>query len=208
VLSTYALGAFGGQMAAAAWLLPLVIVLGWTPQDLPALIPLAALSPMAGLLYVELIWWLPRRLLWRSLLFGVVTTATMGIMAAAVGGPPESWGTLLLASGIGASVPLAVRGLVWAFARPHTSVLALRVGQSISLLFLSALVLAPASGPILDVVRAAPAPAGAFALVFVGLGVAMWTVGWRPVEERPRWFRLYGVLLTAFLMAVGIGVPR
>jgi hypothetical protein len=64
--------------------------------------------------------------------------------------------------------------------------------------------LAIASDPLLDVARAAPAPAGAFAFGIVGLGVAIWTVGLRPVEERPWGFRPYGPLLTAFVMAVGI----
>ena len=204
MLSTYAVGAFAGQLAGAAWLLPLVIVWRWNPQDAPALLPLVALSPLAGLLYVELIWWLPRQLLWRILLFGVVTAASMGMMAAAVDGQSAPWSTLLLALGIGATVPLAVRGLVWAFVRSLTSVMALRMGQSIPMLFLSAVLLAIASDSLLDVARAAPAPAGAFALGIVGLGVAIWTVGLRPVEERPWWFRPYGPLLTAFVMAVGI----
>jgi hypothetical protein len=41
-------------------------------------------------------------------------------------------------------------------------------------------------------------------LTIVGLGLVIWTVGLRPPEARPRWFRWYGLLLTAFPIAVGL----
>jgi hypothetical protein len=82
--------------------------------------------------------------------------------------------------------------------------MALRPGQSIPVLFLQLVIMASASGWLIEVARAAPAPSVAFTLGTVGLGLAIWTVGLRPAEARPGWFRPYGVLLTVFLMAVGI----
>jgi hypothetical protein len=205
VLSTYAVGALGGTLAGSTWLIPVAII--WSslsPDDLPAPYPLVALSPIAGLLYVELIWWLPPQRVRRMFLFGLVAAASIGVLAAAIVEPTPTWITMLLALAIGASVPPAARGVVWAFTRSITSVMALRPGQSIPVLFLVTVIVASVSESLLEVARAAPALTAAFALSIVGLGPAIWTVGMRPVDEWPRWFRLYGPLTTVFLMTVGI----
>jgi hypothetical protein len=203
VLSTYAVGAFAGQLAGFAWLFPLVIA-GWNPDDVPELLPLAALSPIAGLLYVELLWWLRRRLPWRMLVFGLVTAASICVLAGAVAEPATPWRSLLVAFAIGTSIPLAARGVVWAFVRSVASVMALRPGQSIPLLFVVAVFIAIASGTLGEVARAAPVLTLALAASLVGLGLAIWTVGMRPIDEWPQWFRAYGPAVTVFLMTVGI----
>lgn len=203
MVSTYAVGAFAGQLAGFAWLFPFVII-GWNPNDTPELLALAALSPIAGLLYVELIWWLPGRLAWRMVVFGIVTAASVGVLAGAVAEPTAPWRSLLLALAIGSSMPLAARGVVWAFVRSNTSVMVLRPGQSIPLVFLVAVFIAFASGTLAEVARASPALTIAYAVSLVGLGLAIWTVGLRPADARPRWFKPYGLVLTAFLMTVGI----
>lgn len=203
MLSTYAVGAFAGQLAGFAWLFPLVII-GWNPDNAPELLPLAALSPIAGLLYVEQILWLPGRLLWRMLAFGLVTAASIGFLAGAVVQPAAPWRSLLVAFAIGTSTPLAARGVVWAFLRSVASVMALRPAQSISVLFVVAVFSAIASGTLGEVARAAPVLTVALAASFVALGLAIWTVGLRPIDERPQWFRAYGPAVTAFLMTVGI----
>lgn len=203
VLSTYAVGAFAGQVAGFAWLFPLVII-GWHPDDSPELLALAALSPFAGLLYVELMSWLPDRLRWRMAVFGIVTAASVGVLAGAVAEPTAQWRSHLLALAIGVSTPLAARGVVWAFVRSAASVTALRPGQSIPLLFLVAVFIVIASGSLAEVARASPALTVVYAVSLVGLGLAIWTVGLRPADERPRWFRPYGLSVTALLVTVGI----
>ena len=203
MLSTYAVGAFAGQLAGFAWLFPLVIV-GWNPGASPELLALAALSPIAGLLYVELIWWLPPRLAWRMVGFGIVTAASVGVLAGAVVEPSAPWRSLLLAFAVGASTPLAARGLVRMFVRAGASVTALRPGQSLPLLLLVVVFFAVASGTLVEVAGDAPVLTVALAVSITGLGLAIWTVGLRPPDERPRWFRPYGLAVTAFLVAVGI----
>jgi len=203
VLSTYAVGAFAGELASGVWLLPVAII--WSslnPEPLPGLLALVVLSPLAGVFYVELLWWLPSQLVWRILLCAVITAGSVGMMAAAIAGPTVAWSTVALAFAIGATIPLAVRGVVWAFLRSRSSVMALSPGQSLATLFLVAILMVVASSTLLDVARAVPAAFAAFALGILGLGPLIWTVGLRPAHEWPRWFRPYGQLVTALVMAV------
>ena len=203
MLSTYAVGAFAGLLAGFAWLFPLVII-GWNPDNAPELLPLAALSPIVGLLYVELIWWLTGRRPGRMLVFGLVSAASIGFLAGAVVEPVAPWRSLLVAFAIGMSTPLTARGVVWAFVRSFASVTALRPGQSIPVLFVVAVFIVVASGPLGEVARAAPVPTVALVASIVGLGLAIWTVGLRLIDERPQWFRVFGPAVTAFLVTVGI----
>src|SRR5688500_12797930 len=198
VLSTYAAGGFAGVLAAFSWLFPLAIARG--PD--PAWTSLVVLSPIAGLLYVELIWWLPASLGWRSLLFGLVMTATFGAVAAVPNSVAREV-TLAIAFGIGATIPIGLRAVVWAFARSRVSVMSLRLGQSLPLLFLLSVIVISTGGQLLGAIRSAPGPFWVSILAMAGMAVAVWTVG-QPPEERPPWFRIVGPLLVAVAMAVGI----
>jgi hypothetical protein len=121
----------------------------------------------------------------------------------------SAWGTVLLALAIGATIPVAVRGVVWAFFRSVALVMALRLGQSLPVLFLVLVIMSSTSGALVEVTSAAPAPLAAITVGIVALGFAIWTVEVRPLEARPHWFRWYGLLLTACLMAIGIlSLPR
>jgi len=197
--STYAAGGFAGVIAAFAWLFPLALARG--PD--PAWTSLVVLSPIAGLLYVQLIWWLPASLGWRSLQFGLVMAATFGAVAA-VPRPVAREVTLAIAFGIGATIPTALRAVVWAFARSRVSVMSLRLGQSLPLLFLLSVIMISTNATLLEAIRSAPVPFWVSILTIAGLAVAVWTLGQRPPEERPAWFRAVGPLLMAVAMVVGI----
>lgn len=198
--STYAVGGLAGVVAAFPWLFTLALAEG--PD--PGWSSLVVLSPIAGLLYVQLTWWLPASLAWRSLLFGVVMAATFGAVAAAVPGSVEREATMAIAFGIGATIPIATRAVVWAFASAVVSVMALRPGQSLPMLFLVSVIVISTSGALPEAIRSAPIPFWVSISALAGLAVAVWTVGQRPPDDRPTWFRAIGPLLVAAAMAAGI----
>src|SRR5688572_28905968 len=87
LLSAYAAGSWAGAMAASAWILALAIawpLLTRPPVDLSeAPGALILLSIVAGVMYVEIIFWLPRSLVRRSIVFSFVLVAAFGGIAAA-----------------------------------------------------------------------------------------------------------------------------
>ena len=210
VLSAYASAGWAGAMAASAWIFALAIAWPLVARPLVDLSEapgtLILLSILAGVMYVELIFWLPRSLARRSIIFSFVMMATFGGIAAAALPAAAREGILVLSWAIGLSVPVALRGTLLLFVRSIASVLVLPLGQSMPILLLIIPVYAWAGADQLGaIVGAAPVATGLVVVTIVALGLAAWTVGLRPAEARPRWYGAYGVVACAVAMASGLG---
>ncbi len=207
VLSTYAVGCGAGVIATVSLILvvgvPLSIV-SRPPASLPQIgSALALMSPFAGILYVELIWWLPRQLTWRMLVYAALSVLAFGPMVVAERPGAALDGGLVLTAGAGALIPIAVRVVLWISVRSIASVMGLWPNQSLAFLFMGVIAPVVGFGQLIELVRAAPVPAATVAVVIIGLAGAIWTSGIRTREQLPRWFTPFGVALALLLAVVG-----
>jgi hypothetical protein len=165
---------------------------------------------LCGSIYVGVIGWLPRRLLVRSAVFGLIGAPIVaGVHATAYGvpaaGPIDHAIPWILASavGTGLATPVTLRAVLLAAVRSIASFAALPVSSSLPLLALVAIGPVFYLGTVAEVVAVAPLGMLVLVVVIVALTIMAWTVGIGPADRRPPWFVAYGWALAAVAVLTG-----
>jgi hypothetical protein len=222
LLSAFASGAFAGLLANVAFaMVPVwVLAVAGTPVRPPELDSdrtfLAAVvgAILVGLFYVHTLVWLPRALLARSAVFAVLGAPVIaGLKASAyvlpgttLSEPLVGW---IAASTVGTSLatPILLHFVLYAMVRSFSSPAALPVNLSLFLLGVVAV-----SGPIQnaaamgEVLAVAPAGIATIVTLVIALATLTWTLGIRPEDERPQWFRPVGRLLIGLTSLTGVAM--
>ncbi len=218
VLSAVASGASAGWLAQGAVALSLMLIIGLAGSPIPpagldsleAAIASALGGILCGLFYVSVIGWLPRRLLVRSAVFGLIgAPIAAGVHASAYGVPATGsidhaipW-ILASAAGTCLATPVTLRGVLLAAVRSIASLAVLPVLKS--LLLLAIVLIGPVSylGTVAEVVAVAPLGMLVLVVVIAALTVGAWTLGVRPADRRPAWLAPYGWTLAAVAALTG-----